>query len=352
MKEIFKNLKVLELASVLAGPRAGTFFSELGAEVIKIENKKTQGDVTRGWKLPSENADEISAYYSSVNFGKKVLFLDLTNEADFEIFLQEVINCDVLISNFKKDSAIKLGVDFESLKKINPTIIYAQITGFESNDKRVAYDAVLQAEAGFMSMTGEKDGAPVKFPVAIIDVLAAHQLKEGILLALWQSKSDARAYYVECSLEKTALASLVNQSSNYLMANHIPGRMGSKHPNIAPYGEIFTSIDTKSYILAIGSDKQFQLLCTFLNLSLEERFKKNKYRVENREALYNILLKTLEELKYLEVFQFCENNFIPIGEIKTLDKVLNSELAKSMILEEEIDGVNTKRLSSVAFKLK
>jgi crotonobetainyl-CoA:carnitine CoA-transferase CaiB-like acyl-CoA transferase len=184
MQKIFVNLTVIELSSVLAGPSVGVFFAELGARVIKIENPKTGGDVTRTWKLPSEKGPGVSAYYSSVNAGKEILFLDITEKKSLEKFYGLVKKADIIITNYKSGDDKKLNVDFKRLSKINPKLVYACINGFGSDSNRTAYDLILQAETGFMSMNGEKDGAPLKMPVALIDLLAGHHLKEAILIAL------------------------------------------------------------------------------------------------------------------------------------------------------------------------
>ncbi|MDX1912653.1 MAG: CoA transferase, partial [Saprospiraceae bacterium] len=183
-ESFFKGLKVVEFASVLAGPAVGMFFAELGAEVVKIENKTTGGDVTRGWKQATEDpASPISAYWSSVNWGKKYLLLDLGDAADRAQALEYALAADVVISNFKPSSARRMGFDAQTLRAQNPQLIYAQLNAFaDPEDESPAFDAVLQAEAGFLYMTGEANRPPVKMPVALIDILAAHQLKEAILL--------------------------------------------------------------------------------------------------------------------------------------------------------------------------
>ena len=185
MSAIFKNLKVIELANVLAGPAVGMFFAELGADVIKIENKTTNGDVTRSWKLTTENPNQKgSAYFASVNWNKKSLFLDLKDAFDKTKVLELIKDADIVIANYKKGDAEKLGMDYESLKKTNPKLIYAHISGFGEDSSRIAFDIVLQAETGFMFMNGTSESGPIKMPVALIDILAAHQLKEGVLVAL------------------------------------------------------------------------------------------------------------------------------------------------------------------------
>jgi crotonobetainyl-CoA:carnitine CoA-transferase CaiB-like acyl-CoA transferase len=177
---MLEGLKVLELASVLAGPGVGQFFAELGAEVIKVENVRTGGDVTRSWKLASENeGEDRSAYFCSVNWGKKSLAIDLTSDYGKEVVKQLAVKADIIIASYKPGDAEKLGVAYSQLKKINPKLIYGQITGYGSDNPNVGYDAVIQAESGFMDMNGEVGGDPLKMPVALIDVLAGHQLKEG-----------------------------------------------------------------------------------------------------------------------------------------------------------------------------
>jgi len=259
---MLNGLKVLELASVLAGPGVGQFFAELGAEVIKVENLKTGGDVTRTWKLASEKAeDDRSAYFSSVNWGKKSLALDLTDSSGKSIVQKLAAQTDVVIASFKSGDAEKLGVAYSQLQKVNPKLIYGQITGYGSDNARVGYDAVIQAESGFMDMNGERGGSPLKMPVALVDVLAGHQLKEGLLLALLKREKTGEGSWVEVSLIQAAIASLANQASNWLVAQSLPSRQGSLHPNIAPYGESFETKDGRQVILAVGNDRQFADLC-------------------------------------------------------------------------------------------
>src|SRR6201993_899976 len=287
-----KDLKVVELASVLAGPSAGLFFAELGAEVIKIENKKTGGDVTRSWKLPEEDKNStLSAYFLSVNFLKKHLFLDLNLEKDYKKCILQIKNADVIIVNYKRGDDKKLKLDYVTLKKINPTLIYAGINGFSETDERVAYDLILQAESGFMSMNGTKESGPLKMPVAMIDLLAAHHLKEAILLAILKKQKTKKGSCVSVSLFDVAVASLANQATNWLVAKHIPQPTGSLHPNIAPYGEIFKTKDNHTVTFAIGSDGQFAQLCKSLQISKisgDKNYVSNQLRVINRKKLFSV----------------------------------------------------------------
>jgi crotonobetainyl-CoA:carnitine CoA-transferase CaiB-like acyl-CoA transferase len=352
---MFKNLKVIELASVLAGPAVGSFFAELGAEVIKVENKRNGGDMTRSWKLSSEDPNtRVSAYFSSVNYHKTYLEKDLTKERDQEEIHRLIKSADIVIANFKKKSATKLKMDYQSLSALNPSLIYANVEGFSSDPEKVAFDMVLQAETGFMSMNGFPDQDPAKLPVAFIDLFAAHQLKEGILIALLKRKEDGKGCQVSVSLEEAALASLANQASNYLMEGKIPQRLGSLHPNIAPYGEVITTKEGKKYVLAVGTDKQFKALCEIVDradLAEDPRYFTNPSRVSNRISLQKVLSPLFNKMTSEDFEESCKKRMIPIGEIKDLQQVLESPIAQKMILKESIEGIETSRLKSIAFKI-
>ena len=349
------QLKIVELASVLAGPAVGMFFAELGAEVIKIENKKTGGDMTRSWKLPSENpTSATSAYYASVNWHKQVYFLDLEDSSDRQTAHELIQNADIVISNYRTAVAQKLGVDYETLSKQHPHLIFAQLNAFDDTSERPAFDVVLQAEAGFMFMNGEEKGPPVKMPVALIDVLAAHQLKEGILLALIRRFQTGQGSYVSTSLFESAVASLVNQATNWLMAGHIPQRMGTQHPNIAPYGDTYVCQDGKTILLAVGTEKQFRSLCQVLQQEgLVQTYPTNAFRVKNRKTLNEALAKVIVQLKSQEFLTLLEQAGVPAASIRNMQEVFELPAAQALILEEkQADGSVSKRVKTVAFELK
>lgn len=350
---MFSKLIIVDTSTVLAGPSVGTFFAELGATVIKVENANAY-DVTRSWKLPSEDKNApISAYFSSVNYGKKYIQLNLKDAHDLKQFKELIKVSDILISNFKKGDEEKLGIEDHILRHCNPSLIIGKITGFGNNSDRVAYDLILQAETGYMSMNGTKESGPVKMPVALIDVLAAHHLKEGLLLALMKLKETGKASTISVSLYDAAVSSLVNQGSNYLMNNHIPERIGSLHPNIAPYGELFKTKDNDIITFAIGSDVHFKKLCTYLNvidLIEDPKFENNQSRVENRNELQKILQDTIKLLSTNDIMQSMLELNVPAGKVKNLAEVFENDEIKPSILEETILGYKTKRLSSIAFK--
>ncbi|MBC7778408.1 MAG: CoA transferase [Phycisphaerae bacterium] len=355
--QFFKGLKVVEFASVLAGPAVGMFFAELGAEVIKIENKTTGGDVTRGWKQPSEDPDSpISAYWCSVNWGKKHLFLDLNDPDDRAEAIKTALSADIVISNFKPSFALRMGVDADTLRLENQALIYAQLSSYaDPEDESPAFDIVLQAEAGFLSMCGEQGGPPIRMPVAFVDLLAAHQLKESILLALLHRERTGQGSIVTTSLMESALASLANQASNFLMTGHIPQRMGTKHPNIAPYGDTFLCADGQTLLLAVGTERQFTQLCMVLsleNLLQNIDFQTNAARVKNRERLNDLLQARVSTMTLNDAMTQLQAARVPAARIRDLKSVFEMPIALEMVLEEKMEGGRvTKRVKTIAFKI-
>lgn len=321
---MFGNLIVVELASVLAGPSVGQFFAELGAEVIKIENPGTDGDVTRSWLFRGEKRKgTISSYFSSVNWGKKSVILDLKDEDSLQALHRLIAKADVLIASYKPGDSQKLKVDYETLATLNPRLIYGHITGFGLDDQRVGYDAVIQAESGFMSINGEREGGPLKMPVALIDVLAAHHLKQGILIALINRLSSGKGDYVPVSLIDAAVSSLANQGANWLVGEKVPTRSGNEHPNIAPYGDVFKTADEKQIILAVGNDRQFELLNKVLSTTLHQasEFKHNTSRVTNRQKLNRELSAIISQRRGGELINELNQMGVPVGVVRKINEV-------------------------------
>lgn len=340
-----KGLKVLELASVLAGPAVGQFFAELGAEVTKVENIKTGGDVTRTWKVSGENTDDRSAYFCSVNWGKRSIALDLSRKEGQEIVQQLSRLSDIVIASYKPGDAEKLGVDYTTLSKENPRLIYGQISGYGPHNPRVGYDAIIQAEAGFMYMNGETGAPSLKMPVALMDVLAGHQLKEGILLAMLERHHTGMGKHVEVSLIQSGIASLVNQATNWLIAKKLPTKKGSAHPNIAPYGDVFKTADQKEVILAVGSDSQFRSLCQVLSLEYlasDAKFITNATRVVNRNELIASLRDAIERITSTTLLGDLTLANVPAGIVNDMRDVMDLPEAREMILSSEgISSVKT-----------
>lgn len=331
----FAGLKVLECATVLAGPAVGAFFAELGAEVIKIE--PPQGDVTRHWKLSQESGNStVSAYFSTVNWGKKSVVLDLKQQR--EVFYDLVQHSDIVIANYKPGAAERLGVDFQTLQTLNPRLLYAHLTGYGSHNPRTGYDAIIQAESGFLYLNGHPQQAPAKMPVALMDILAAHQMKEALLVGLLLRQQQDIGGYYEVSLLDSALVSLANQSSNWLVAGHEPQPMGLEHPNIVPYGNIYDTADQQQIMVAVGSDAHFAALCTILAqapLAQDARFARNQDRVQHRQVLNAILGTSIQGFAADELLQQLWQASIPAGKVKPVSEALDSPEARALIFEQE-----------------
>lgn len=349
------DLLVIETAAVLAGPAVGMFLAEAGARVVKVENARTGGDVTRQWKLPVEDpASPVSAYFSSVNHGKEHLPLDLKaaeGRARLDALLKDA---DVLITNHLAADAEKLGLTRDRIRSLNPHIIHGHIKGFRDQPERPAFDVVLQAETGYISMTGTDAEHLAKLPIALIDVLAAHQLKEGILLALLQRGRTGEGAFVEVSLEEAALTGLINQASNQLMAGHVAAPIGTLHPNIAPYGEIFRCADGGSIILAIGSQAQFKGLCQVLGLEAlpdDPRFADNPARVRHRTELAALLQPAIAQHRRSVLIERLIAAGAPAGAVLRMDEVMATPAARAMTVESTVDGIATRRIRGNAFRI-
>jgi crotonobetainyl-CoA:carnitine CoA-transferase CaiB-like acyl-CoA transferase len=344
-----KEITVLELASVLAGPGVGQFFAELGANVIKVENLKTGGDVTRTWKSSGETTDDRSAYFCSVNWGKRSIAVDLTKPEGQELVQKLAAECEIVVASFKPGDAEKLRVDYKTLSGLNPGLIYGQVTGYGSDNSRVGYDAIIQAEAGFMFMNGEPGGPSLKIPVALMDVLAGHQLKEAILLAMLEKTKTTRGKLVEVSLIQSGISSLVNQATNWLINKKLPQKQGSAHPNIAPYGDLFKTSDNKEIILAVGSDAQFKALCSILgleNVSSSDIFKTNSGRVVNRKILNPVLAEAIQKFSSQELLGVLQKANVPAGLVQNMREAFEMpETRDLMFQKEDVLGVR-----SIAFQ--
>ena len=295
------GIRVLELSRVLAGPWCGQILADLGAEVIKVERPR-MGDDTRGWGPPymktpeGENSAEAS-YYQSANRNKLSVSINIATPEGQELVRALAATSDVLIENYKAGSLAKYGLDYESLSKLNPRLVYCSITGFGQTGPRAAepgYDFIIQGMAGLMSITGEKDGVPGAGPqkvgVAVADVMTGLYSTIAIQAALLSREKTGRGQHCDMALLDVQVAALGNQSQNYLSTGRSPGRQGNAHVNIVPY-QVFTARDM-DFIIACGNDTQFVALCDAIGLPelpLDPRFTKNADRVRNREAIVGIL---------------------------------------------------------------
>jgi len=339
---MLNDLLVLELASVLAGPSVGQFFAELGATVLKVENPRTDGDVTRRWKAPSKTDEELSddrsAYFCCCNHGKQSIALDLSTAEGQEILHELAREAGLVLASYRPGTAEALGADYDTLSAINPDLIYGHVTGYGPDRARAGYDAVIQAESGFMHMNGPADGPPTKLPVALMDVLAAHQLKEGLLVALLHRERGGDGAYVPVSLVQAAVSGLANQATNWLVAGHSPQRMGSAHPNIAPYGTPYDTADGPPIVLAVGTDRQFAALCDVLDrpaLADDPRFATNAQRVEHREALTRVLETCFAHVETEPLLDALHGRNIPAGIVNDVPAVFDQPTAQKMVISPE-----------------
>ncbi|MCL7976085.1 MAG: CoA transferase [marine benthic group bacterium] len=330
------GLKVLELAGVLAGPAAGMFLAELGADVIKIENPSTGGDVTRGWRLPAEPADtDVTAYFCAANWGKRSLAVNLRDPDGLALVQRIARESDVVLASYRPGQAEALGVDALTLRAANERLIYAEVTAYGAGDRRPGYDALLQAGTGFMSINGEPGARPLKMPVALMDLLAAHQLKEAILVALLVRERTGRGRHLSTSLVRSGLASLANQGTGWLATGEVPVPLGSGHPSIVPYGEVWECAEGEPLVLAVGTERQFERLCEAVGapgLATDSRFATNADRVVHREALRAELAPILAGLSRKEILAALHRDAVPAGPVLNVGEALDGPDAEPLLL--------------------
>ncbi len=267
--------------------------ADLGADVVKVE-RPVGGDDTRAWGPPWA-ADGEASYFLSVNRNKRSVALDLTDPDDLAAARKLALEADVLIENFRPGVMARFGLDEASLREENPGLVYCRISGLGKGDV-AGYDFLAQAVGGLMSITGEPQGRPLKVGVALVDVMAGLHAAIGILAALRHRERTGEGQLVEVDLLSTTLFSLVNQASGFLTAGVVPGRLGNRHPSIAPY-ETLRAADG-DFVVAVGNDSQFRTLCEVLGLpgiSQDERFSTNGSRVANRDALASALEQVLSQ---------------------------------------------------------
>lgn len=322
MSGALRGIRILDLSRVLAGPYCTMILGDLGAEVIKIEAPGGSDD-TRNWGPPFKNG--VSAYYISINRNKKSMTVDLKTEEGIDQIKELVKISDVVIHNFKTGTMEKFGLSYNELSSINPKIVYCSITGFGENGpyKHLAgYDFITQAMSGLMSITGTEESGPQKLGVAITDILTGLYAVIGIQAALIERTYSGQGQKIDISLYDSAVSSLVNIGSSYLMSGEIPKRLGNNHANIVPY-QTFRTKDGE-IVIAVGNDRQFQSLCTILGVpeyGKEERFMTNADRVQHREELTALLqdIFITKETSYWQ--KQCEEKGIPSGPIQNLEQM-------------------------------
>jgi crotonobetainyl-CoA:carnitine CoA-transferase CaiB-like acyl-CoA transferase len=314
-----RGVRVVDLSRVLAGPYCTMVLADLGADVVKVERPQG-GDETRSWGPPF--ADGESAYYLSVNRGKRSCAIDLSQPEGRELALELCSGADAVIENFKVGGADRLGVGYEAVRQRNPKVVYCSITGFGSTRRpvgRPGYDFVAQAESGLMSITGPADGPPYKVGVALVDVLAGLHAATAILAGL-HGGEGAR---IEVPLLDSGLAGTVNVAQNALVTGAEPSRFGNAHPNIVPY----ETFDTASGQIAIAAanDGLFRALCGVLGLEeLAERLPTNPERVEHRAELIPLLGERLLQRPADDWIEALDAAGVPVGKVRTVPDALSA----------------------------
>lgn len=333
MSGALSHIRVLDLSRVLAGPWAGQIFGDLGAEVIKVE-RPGSGDDTRHWGPPyikdaEGNDSREAAYFQSANRNKQSLTLDFTQSEGQRLVRELIAQCDVLLENFKVGGLAAYGLDYESLKAINPRLIYCSITGFGQSGpyaKRAGYDFMIQGLGGLMSLTGRPEGeegaGPMKVGVALTDILTGLYATVGVLAALNQREQSGVGQYIDVALLDVQVACLANQAMNYLATGVSPKRLGNAHPNIVPYQD-FPSADG-NFILAVGNDGQFRKFCEvagIASLADDPRFVTNKARVAHRAELIPLLRQATVFKTTAQWIEQLEKAGVPCGPINDLQQV-------------------------------
>ncbi len=349
-----EGIRVVDVSRVLAGPFCTMILGDLGAEVIKVEAPGGSDD-TRGWGPPYAAGE--SAYYLCTNRNKRGITLDLKKEEGQRIFLRLIREADVLVENFKVGTLARMGLAPERLRKINPRLVVAEITGFGQTgplSSLPGYDFIIQALGGLMSITGSEESGPMKVGVAIVDVLAGLYAALGILAALHERKRSGEGQIVDTALLDVCVASLVNVASNYLVGGKVAKRLGNAHPNIVPY-QSFRAAD-QEMVIAVGNDRQFAKLAEVLGrpeLAKDERFATNPNRLSHREELTEALQRVFERRPAREWIERLQEAGIPCAPIQRIDQVFDHPQvrAREMVVEMPHPSAEKVRLVGSPIKL-
>ncbi|MGB9150394.1 MAG: CaiB/BaiF CoA-transferase family protein [Burkholderiales bacterium] len=348
MPSALSHLRVLDLSRVLAGPWSSQILADLGAEVIKVE-RPGSGDDTRDWGPPflkdkNGNDTHEAAYYLSANRAKKSLTLDISRPEGQAIILQLAAVSDIVIENFKVDGLKHYGLDYASLKPINPRLIYCSITGFGQSGPYAhyaGYDIMIQGMGGLMSVTGERDdkpgGGPMKVGVAVTDIMTGMYATVAILAAVEHRHQSGEGQYIDLALLDTQVAMLANLTANYLVAGKVPQRLGNAHATIVPY-QPFECADGH-LILAVGNDSQFAKFCNIANateIKNDVRFATNSARVTHRELLIPLLQTIMKQRTRDAWLGALEPAGVPCGPINNLQQVFDNAQVKHRNVRVEV----------------
>ena len=356
MEKPLAGLRVLELARILAGPWAGQMLADLGADVIKVE-RKGAGDDTRAWGPPFvegvDGAPIGSAYFHAANRGKRSIELNFEDEEGRRLVRKLAARSDVLIENFKVGGLKKFGLDYESLAKVNPRLIYCSVTGFGQTGPdaaRAGYDLMAQGMAGVMDLTGTPDGEPNRIGIPMSDIFTGCYSVIGILAALAQREKTGTGCYIDTALVDSTVGVLSNQALNYLVSGKMPTRIGNAHANIVPY-QVFPVADGYA-IVATGNDAQYVKFCNVLgapDLAQNPDYKDNVGRLKHREELIGRLSALTAQMKRDDLLAKLEAQGVPAGPINNLEQVFNDPqvIHRGMKLELPSDAAKAGTIPGV-----
>ena len=337
------GLRVIELARILAGPWAGQTLADLGADVIKVE--APEGDDTRRWGPPfiTRDGETTAAYFHAANRGKRSIICDFRTKEGQALVRRLVAGADIVIENFKVGGLAKYGLDWDSLRSINPRLIYCSITGFGQDGPyahRAGYDFIIQGMAGLMSVTGAQDGQPQKVGVAVTDIFTGVYAAVAILAAVHQRGQTGVGQHIDMALMDVATAIMANQAMNYLATGKAPGLMGNAHPNLAPYA-VFDCADGW-IILATGNDGQYRRLCEVLGLgdmADHPDYSTNALRLAHRDILTAGLTAATRTWTRDALLAACETAGVPAGPINDLEDVFADPQVVARRMQIAPDGV-------------
>jgi crotonobetainyl-CoA:carnitine CoA-transferase CaiB-like acyl-CoA transferase len=349
-----KGIRVIELARILAGPWAGQMLADLGADVIKVENPQG-GDDTRKWGPPfveGHDGENLSAaYYHACNRGKRSVALDFSTPEGAQTVRKLVATADVLIENFKLGGLKKYGLDYESLKVVNPRLVYCSITGFGQTGPyaaRAGYDFIVQGMSGLMSITGPAGGEPQKVGVAVTDIFTGLYSVIAIQAALRHAEATGQGQLIDMALLDAQVSVLANQNLNYLVSGVSPVQMGNAHPNIAPYEVL--PVKDGHFILAVGNDGQFAKFCAVVGLAglaADPDFATNAARVANRDALREHMMPALATFGRDELLAKLETAGVPASPINTIGQAFADQQTVARGMRLDLDDGYGNRLPSV-----
>jgi crotonobetainyl-CoA:carnitine CoA-transferase CaiB-like acyl-CoA transferase len=313
------GITVLDLTRVLSGPYCTMLLADMGARVIKVE-QPGKGDDTRAWGPPFLEGE--SAYFLSINRNKESVTLDFKQPEGLALLERLIAKADVLVENFRPGTLTKLGLDYETLSKRYPRLIYCSISGFGHSGPRwqqPGYDAIMQAEGGLMSITGTADGPPVRLGVAIVDIVSGMFAAYGTAMALLARERSGKGQEVDLAMLDATVALLTYQAGNYFASGKVPARLGNRHPSIVPY-ETFTASDGE-FVLAVGNDEQWRKFCAVAALPEDDRFATNRQRVSGYEALRPFVADRLRQQPRQSWIDALTRAGVPCGSVRNFDEL-------------------------------